>query len=59
MNPLAVLVAIIIFAGLFFVIVYLPYQDKQDKLNEDPSSAPPEGFTNYARYKHKIFSRKY
>ena len=59
MNPIAVLIALAIMALLFYVIIYLPYQAKQDQLNEGPSSAPPEAFTNYATYKHKTFSRKY
>ena len=59
MNLFALLFALIIFAGLFFVLVYLPYKTTQDEMNKEPSSAPPEGFRNYATYKYKTFSRKY
>ena len=59
MNLFALLFVLIIFAGLFFVVVYLPYKTTKDEMNKEPSSAPSEGFRNYATYKYKTFSRKY
>ena len=55
---LALLLCIAIFAIGFYFMVYLPYEYKR-KQTQDTYSPPSEGFTNYARYKYKTFSRKY
>ena len=58
-NILAIAICLLVIGAGFYFMVYLPYEYKRKQMNKEPSSAPPEGFTNYATYKYKTFSRKY
>ena len=58
-NLLAIILVIVVLGAGFYFMVYLPYEHKRKQMSQNTYSPPSEGFTNYARYKHKTFSRKY
>ena len=58
-NILAIIICLAVLGAGFYFMVYLPYEYKRKQMNEDTYTPPSEGFTNYARYKYKTFSRKY
>lgn len=58
-NILAVLICLFLLGLGFYFMVYLPYEHKRKQMNQNTYSPSNESFTNYAKYKHKTFSRKY
>lgn len=57
-NILAIIICLAVLGVGFYFMVYLPYEYKREQ-TQDTYTPPSEGFTNYARYKYKTFSRKY